>query len=144
MDKTCSIDDCGNPAHTKGWCRKHYQRWYKFGDPLMVTRIYKDDKKRLISKCRVDETTGCWNWIGSLNIGGYGVIDFKTRPYKAHRLSYELHVGPIMPGLIICHTCDNPPCVNPDHLYAGTYQDNSDDRFSDEPKPRVNPRLVTT
>lgn len=76
--------------------------------------------------------SGCWNWTAS-TIKGYGQFYFRpTRQDKiqklyAHRFAYELFVGPIPPGAIVRHSCDNPLCVNPDHLSIGTSQDNRSD-----------------
>lgn len=73
----------------------------------------------------------CWPWTGVVTGFGYGFMlrdDEGGKWYLAHRLSYELHVGPITDDLCILHHCDNPPCVNPAHLYAGTRADNARDR----------------
>ena len=71
--------------------------------------------------------SGCWEWDGYKNSAGYGVLSYQSQMYLAHRLAYETWIGPIPDGLLVCHTCDNPPCINPDHLYVGTQQDNMKD-----------------
>jgi len=76
----------------------------------------------------LEKLDSCWIWKG-LFVKGYGVLFFKKN-IKAHRFSYLIHKGELMKGLLICHTCDNPSCVNPEHLYQGTYQDNMDDKIT--------------
>lgn len=77
-----------------------------------------------------DSEDSCWVWIAkSKHLFGYGVLGLKkeNRQVMAHRFAYELLVGPIPDGLFVLHRCDNPPCVNPDHLFLGTQKDNLDD-----------------
>jgi hypothetical protein len=79
---------------------------------------------------KVDKTKDCWVWTAARQSFGYGKFITKkgTSPVGAHRLAYELEVGPIPEGKLVLHHCDNPPCVKPDHLYIGTVQDNVRDR----------------
>lgn len=72
---------------------------------------------------KVKKTEDCWLWTAALNSDGYGSIP----PHKAHRLSWQLHFGPIPDGLFVCHRCDVRHCVRPDHLFLGTQQDNVND-----------------
>jgi hypothetical protein len=73
----------------------------------------------------------CWEWAGSRTRARYGILRENPRTeWKAHRLSWALHNGPVPDGALICHHCDNPPCVNPSHLYAGNAKSNAQDRAS--------------
>lgn len=76
----------------------------------------------------VDKSGDCWVWTGGTDKDGYGVFNARTKRYtKAHRFVYRLAYGQIPKGKIICHHCDNPSCVNPEHIYLGTYKTNAQD-----------------
>lgn len=87
--------------------------------------------ERMKSRVKVDLQTGCWNWTGYRDPKGYGQIDRRYIPglgwLLAHRVMYELSIGPIPPRMLVLHKCDNPSCINPEHLATGTPKDNSRD-----------------
>lgn len=89
------------------------------------------NKERFNSKWTPEPFSGCWLWLGWTNCNGYGEIH-TGRPYgkiQAHRLSWILHKGEIPAGMQVLHHCDVRPCVNPDHLWLGTNDDNARDKL---------------
>jgi hypothetical protein len=84
-------------------------------------------KATLFNRSRLAEN-GCWEWVGGRASGGYGGFCVNGKTQKAHRVSYEAYKGKIPKGMVVRHTCDNPACINPDHLIIGTQKDNVADR----------------
>lgn len=119
--RKCKNDLCCNPSHL--FCDKHHAEHFR--------------KDRFFSRVS-KEKSGCWQWIGTTNKYGYGIICVDYKFKRAHRYSWEIHNGEIPKGLCVCHHCDNPKCVNPKHLFIGTKKDNTNDMMS---KKRNNPPL---
>ena len=94
------------------------------------TRLRKSLSDRFYDKIAYEPNSGCWLWTGAINKLGYGLIGLGHRSdgiAKAHRVSYLLHKGTIESDLCVLHKCDNPYCVNPEHLFLGTLSDNMKD-----------------
>lgn len=85
------------------------------------------DKEKFESKFIPEPNTGCWLWLGASDKNGRGKLTINRKNFNAHRISYEIYKGKIKSGLFVCHSCDTPACVNPEHLWLGTQKDNMRD-----------------
>lgn len=117
----CSIEGCDAEIYSRGWCEKHYYRWWRTGDAekVLVPVEARDVERHFWARVQVNQRTACWRWLGK----HYGGRPFLGKR-KAHRLSYEINVGAIPAGLEVDHLCGNPWCVNPGHLEAVTGTEN--------------------
>lgn len=128
MRPPCIYPDCGRPNFGHGWCQMHYARVRRHGDPSFRLRKRGTGTTEENFWAQVRKSTNCWDWTGTKYRNGYGQAWVKeTRKQKlAHRLSWELTVGPIPQGKQLDHTCWNRACVNPGHLRVVTGKQNNE------------------
>lgn len=138
----CATSGCNRVRFAKGWCNGCYQtQWarVRFGrtgehDTVGRSLVHKPQGVRL--RARIDTSPGpgaCHPWTGkSTDKGGYGIIRWNGRDRRVTNVLLEIEYGDdvLAGGKISCHTCDNPPCCNIEHLYPGTRKTNSDDCWS--------------
>lgn len=123
MPVSCREPGCTSKHKARGYCKNHYQLAYTAGK---FTPNRQSTEDRFMA--RVDKTSTCWNWTGTIYPDGYGILQVNGTRVRAHRYSYELVNGPIQGGLILDHKCHNRRCVNPDHLREVNDKKNQENR----------------
>lgn len=140
---TCTVIGCERPYMAKGYCHSHYYRKKRAQTGPIKSYLPTLDVPPGAELVARFESFGwtitddeCWEWGGRRNVQGYGwfrqpvsAAQYPKRKLLAHRVSHEIHNGPIPDGFVILHACDNPPCVNPAHLSAGTFSENMKDMW---------------
>ena len=127
---TCKIEDCGKPVDNRGWCRGHYRRWQRYGDPLgrppkptAQERFWAKVNKNGPIPSYAPHLGPCWLWLAGTG-DGYGKFWLDGHAL-AHRVAYEWLAGPIPEGLHLDHLCRVTTCMNPAHLEPVTVRVNS-------------------
>lgn len=137
MENVCLIPGCGKPAASLGWCRMHYTRYQRHGDPLFTKQPNRGDPEgNFLAKVN-RLPNDCWEWIGAVNPAGYGTFTVDGKGNLAHKWAYTHWVGPVLAEHTLDHTCHNRArtcpggptcphrrCVNPAHLVPKPLADN--------------------
>lgn len=122
----CSFSGCELAHYAKSLCRMHWQRNHTNGTPEVFCFDRSESVKQRLK--RKSMSVGeCLEYTGARDKDGYGIYSLGKRNPRAHRVAYVESFGPIPAGVMVRHTCDNPPCINPRHLMLGTGIDNSRD-----------------
>lgn len=125
----CTVEDCDRVGRVgSGLCTMHYQRWWRHGstDSLKLGRGL-PIRDRLLANINIRSEDECWEWRRKTATKYPIIADENGVGRPASRVAYRVLVGPIGDGLEVCHSCDNPQCCNPTHLFLGTHADNMRD-----------------
>lgn len=134
VDNTNVVTRIKDATHNQHHAPKKWKRNRGHGKVrTIVFRTIRDFLPELIrvsnEPSRFEPKTPCWIWTGDTTPAGYGVLHAEGGSWRVHRLSFLLHKGKFGGGRCVCHTCDNPPCCNPEHLWGGTDSQNQLDRI---------------
>ena len=128
MTKVCSVEGCGGTNRiTRGWCYKHYRRWQRHGDPLMVKQAHYESPEESLA-ARTEWRGGCLVWVGYVSPKGYGTIKAQGSMWLTHRYVWTKKYGQIPEGMQVDHVCHNRACVKIDHLRLVKPVENSQNR----------------
>lgn len=146
----CKVDECPKPGKRRKMCYAHYERWKQYGDPRGGREPLRGSKPWDRVKWYGWKVTeyGCWEYCGGRDKNGYGKVKAAGNlSLRAHRVSWEHHAArPVPDGAMILHSCDNPPCINPEHLRPGSAAENSNDKIlrGRSMRGELNPRARLT
>lgn len=144
--KKCDVPACEKLRADNGQrrlCRMHKWRLATHGLFELPARHGPSAQERFWAKVNKGAPNGCWEWTASRTKKGYGHFGFNGRTFIAHRFVLMMQGHEIPEDMAVCHRCDNPPCVNPEHLFIGTNQDNVDDMVSKGRHHGRNPAKLT-
>ena len=128
----CVVDGCENKPRSLGMCQMHYDRKLRHSDPLCSRSYFTEPHETVFMKYveKPENESDCWNWKGAMT-NGYGKFRMGLKSVTASRAAWLLFMppDPDFSKKLVCHSCDNPRCVNIAHLFLGTTQDNVDDKI---------------
>lgn len=137
----CGVTFRREPCGDK-WYFRRKRRFCSFSCAGSSSTKHRPLAERLFEKTEKRGDNECWPWIGLRTTAGYGAFSFHNKSMYAHRASYEVHNGPIPDGMVVCHRCDNPRCVNPNHLFIGSQTDNLHDMIR-KGRAKLRPQIGT-